>query len=103
MFLCAKTRKKDGKLHRYWSVVESRRTADDRVLQRQVLYLGEINDSQKAAWTRAIKVFPDDGEAQQEASFPDDRAAVGLRDRAYSLERVIVASPAPVGCLLVCS
>ena len=37
MFLRAKTRKKDGKLHRYWSVVESRRTADDRVLQRQVL------------------------------------------------------------------
>jgi hypothetical protein len=37
MFLRAKTRKKDGKVHRYWSVVENRRTADDRVLQRQVL------------------------------------------------------------------
>ena len=45
MFLRANIRKKDGKLHRYWSVVESRRTADDRVMQRQVLYLGEINDS----------------------------------------------------------
>ncbi len=78
MFLRAKTRKKDGKLHRYWSVVESRRTADARVLQRQVLYLGEINDSQKAAWTRAIKVFADDGEAQQVAIFPDDRAAPQL-------------------------
>ncbi len=73
MFLRANTRKKDGKLHRYWSVVESRRTADDRVLQRQVLYLGEINDSQKRAWTRAIKVFADDGEASQVAIFPDDR------------------------------
>jgi hypothetical protein len=61
MFLRAKTRKKDGKLHRYWSVVESRRTADARVLQRQVLYLGEINDSQKAAWTRAIEVFAEAG------------------------------------------
>ena len=78
MFLRAKTRKKDGKLHRYWSVVESRRTADDRVLQRQVLYLGEINDSQKAAWTRAIEVFADDGEASQVAIFPDDRAAPQL-------------------------
>ena len=78
MFLRAKTRKKDGKLHRYWSVVESRRTADDRVLQRQVLYLGEINDSQKAAWTRAIEVFADDGEARQVAIFPDDRAAPAL-------------------------
>ena len=78
MFLRAKTRKKDGKLHRYWSVVESRRTPDDRVLQRQVLYLGEINDSQKAAWARAIQVFGDDGEAQQVAIFPDDRAAPAL-------------------------
>jgi hypothetical protein len=78
MFLRAKTRKKDGKVHRYWSVVESRRTADDRVLQRQVLYLGEINDSQKAAWTRAIEVFADEGEARQMAIFPDDRVAPEL-------------------------
>lgn len=78
MFLRAKTRKKDGKVHRYWSVVESRRTADDRVLQRQVLYLGEINDSQKAAWTRAIEVFADDGEASQVAIIPDDRTAPQL-------------------------
>ena len=85
MFLRAKVRKKDGKLHRYWSVVESRRTADDRVLQRQVLYLGEINDSQKAAWTRAIKVFADDGEAQQVAIFPDDRAAPQLECEAVHI------------------
>jgi hypothetical protein len=78
MFLRAKTRKKDGKVHRYWSVVESRRTADDRVLQRQVLYLGEINDSQKAAWTRAIEVFAEEGEARQMAIFPDDRPAPQL-------------------------
>ena len=64
MFLRANTRKKDGKVHRYWSVVESRRTADDRVLQRQVLYLGEVNDSQKAAWTRAIEVFAEAGQAR---------------------------------------
>ena len=78
MFLRAKTRKRDGKVHRYWSVVESRRTADDRVLQRQVLYLGEINDSQKAAWIRAIEVFADEGEAHQMAIFPDDRVAPEL-------------------------
>lgn len=78
MFLRAKTRKKDGKVHRYWSVVESRRTADDRVLQRQVLYLGEINDSQQAAWTRAIAVVSEGGEARQVAIFPDDRPAPEL-------------------------
>jgi len=94
MFLRAKTRKKDGKVHRYWSVVESRRTADDRVLQRQVLYLGEINDSQKAAWTRAIEVFAEEGEARQMAIFPDDRPApqlacevVQIRLRELSLHR----------------
>jgi len=75
MFLRAKTRKKDGKVHRYWSVVESRRTAGDRVLQRQVLYLGEVNDSQQAAWTRAIAVVSEEGEARQMAIFPDDRPA----------------------------
>jgi hypothetical protein len=78
MFLRANTRKKDGKVHRYWSVVQSRRTADDRVLQRQVLYLGEINDSQKAAWTRAIEVFAEAGQARQVAIFPDDRPAPEL-------------------------
>jgi hypothetical protein len=46
MFLRAKTRKKDGKHHRYWSVVENRRTGDDRVLQLQALYLGVIDGSQ---------------------------------------------------------
>ena len=60
MFLRAKTRKKDSKIHRYWSVVENRRTADDRVLQRQALYLGEINDSQKAAWFRTIDVLDEE-------------------------------------------
>jgi hypothetical protein len=50
MFLRFKTRFKDGKPHRYWSIVENHRTADQRVVQRQVLYLGEINDTQQAAW-----------------------------------------------------
>jgi hypothetical protein len=45
MFLRSKTRRKDGKKHRYWSIVENRRVADGCVGQRQVLYLGEINDA----------------------------------------------------------
>jgi hypothetical protein len=51
MFLRCTRRIKDGQEHRYWSIVESRRGASRRVVQRQVLYLGEINDSQKAAGT----------------------------------------------------
>ncbi len=48
MFLRAKTCRNDGKEHRYWSIVENRRTRGGGVVQRQVLYLGEINDSQHA-------------------------------------------------------
>ena len=41
MFLRATTRKKDGKEHRYWSIVENKRLSGGRVLQRHVLYLGD--------------------------------------------------------------
>jgi LAO/AO transport system ATPase len=49
MFLRHKIRKKDGKRHRYWSVVENKRVAGGRVVQKHVLHLGEINDSQELA------------------------------------------------------
>lgn len=76
MFLRAKTRRKDGKAHRYWSIVENRRVATGRVVQRQVLYLGEINDAQKAAWCRTIEVVnEDEGATAQVALFPEDRPA----------------------------
>jgi transposase len=80
MFLRAKIRKKDGKLHRYWSVVENRRTHNGRVVQRDVLYLGELNDSQHAGWVRMIDGLCDeDGSRVQMALFPEDREpAVGL-------------------------
>ena len=79
MFLRSKRRFKDGKEHRYWSIVENRRVAGDRVVQRQVLYLGEINDSQKAAWCRTIDVIGDDpGQPTQMAIFPEDRKTAAL-------------------------
>ena len=79
MFLRAKTRFKDGKEHRYWSIVENRRTRGKRVVQRQVLYLGEINDSQRAAWCRTIEVFQEGrSQAKQMAIFPEDRVAPAL-------------------------
>ena len=54
MFLRKTQRKKDGKTHEYWSIVENKRVAGGGVVQRHVLYLGEINSSQAAAWRRAI-------------------------------------------------
>jgi hypothetical protein len=79
MFLRAKTRLKDGKEHRYWSIVENRRTQGGRVVQRQVLYLGEINDGQRASWCKTIEVVQE-GEARpkQIAIFPEDRVAPPL-------------------------
>ena len=73
MFLKCSTRKKDGKEHRSWSIVESRRISRG-VVQRHVLYLGEINDSQRAAWQKSIEVFDEQqGQARQCALFPEDR------------------------------
>jgi len=74
MFLKCRERRKDGKTHRTWSIVESRRYRGGKVAHRHVFYLGEINDSQRAAWERTISVIDErDGEARQMALFPADR------------------------------
>jgi transposase len=81
MFLRATTRKKDGKEHRYWSLVENRRLSGGRVLQRHVLYLGEINSCQEQAWRRSIEVFEDGAATPRALSlFPDDRPAAQAGD-----------------------
>ena len=75
MFLKCNRRKKDGKIHRYWSIVENRRCGSGRVVQRAVLYLGEINDSQRAAWCRTIEALdPERERTLPLALFPADRA-----------------------------
>ena len=84
MFLKCSTRKKDGKEHRSWSVVESRRVGRG-VVQRHVLYLGEINDSQRAAWQKSIEVFDEQqGQARQCALFPEDR--IPATDAAFAVQ-----------------
>ena len=75
MYLKCHRRLKDGKEHRYWSIAEKRRCAGGRVVDRHVLYLGEINDSQRESWLHCIGAF-DDAEARQTrlALFPADQA-----------------------------
>jgi transposase len=76
MYLRERTRKKNGKIHRYWSVVESRRLPSGKTVQKHVLYLGELNDVQHAGWVKSIEALAEDGAAsgfQQMALFPDDR------------------------------
>src|SRR5262245_65615825 len=60
MFLRSTKRKKDGKVHRYFSVVENRRLAAGGTAQRTVLYLGEINDKQEESWRKSLTVFDQD-------------------------------------------
>lgn len=95
LFLKCHPRLKDGKEHRYWSICENRRSADGRRFQRQVFYLGEINDSQRAAWIKQIEVFDTDaGRASTMALFAEDRmapqeagSAVQIRLREFELHR----------------
>jgi transposase len=93
MFLRFHARIKDGKDHRYWSVVENRRCGRGKVVQRQVLYLGEINDSQHASWCRTIEIFDDKAERTMPlALFPADRqlpnfaAGFGVQIRLKEME-----------------
>ena len=74
MFLKCHPRLKDGKEHRYWSIVENRRCGRGKIVQRQVLYLGEINDGQRQSWCRRIEVFDENRERTMPlALFPADR------------------------------
>src|SRR5271165_4016415 len=81
MFLRQTIRRKDGKEHRYFSVVENKRVIGGRVVQRHVLYLGEINDTQELAWRKSIEVF-DEGAARPRtlSLFPEDRCEGLLPD-----------------------
>jgi transposase len=74
MFLRSTNRKKDGKDHRYFSIVENRRLTGDRTVQRTVLYLGERNDRQQAAWRKTLEVFDEEQQRYTTMSlFPEDR------------------------------
>ena len=92
MFLRCTRRVKDGKTHEYWNLVENRRLSDGRVAQRQVLYLGEINASQREAWRKTIEV-QEQGARRQVALFPagsmpaDDVDAIGVRLSELRLQR----------------
>jgi transposase len=82
MFLRCNRRTKDGKAHCYWSIVENRRCSGGRVVQRPVLYLGEINDSQREAWARSIEAFDEAAGCQTKLRLfaAEDPGAAGLAE-----------------------
>jgi len=86
MYLRFTRRRKDGKEHRYWSIVESKRCSGGRVVQRPVLYLGEINDSQREAWCRVIEAFDEETQQHRQlALFPAERG-VPEHAKAYGVQ-----------------
>jgi hypothetical protein len=96
MYLKCHPRTKDGKTHRYWSIAEKHRCADGRTVDRHVLYLGEINDSQQARWLRCIEAIETGSQRQLRlALFPADQAipahaadiGVQVRLSEFTLER----------------
>ena len=93
MFLKCHCRFKDGKEHRYWNIIENRRCGRGKFVQRQVLYLGEINDTQRESWCRTIEVFDENRERTMPlALFPADRhlpnfaAGFGVQVRLKEME-----------------
>ena len=108
MFLRATKRFKDGKVHYYWSMVENVRVGR-RVFRiarveaeppkavargvRQALYLGELNDSQREEWQRAIEAFDEKGNVRQLKLFPEDRAPETYDGRIVTLPRYVEPKP----------
>jgi transposase len=100
LFLRSTNRKKDGKDHRYFSIVENQRISADKTVQRTVLYLGEINDQQQASWRKTLAVFDEEKQQFTELSlFPEDRplpegAVDGIQVKLSGLE---LRRPRPFG------
>src|ERR1700676_2488964 len=107
MFLRRIERRKNGKTHLYWSLVENKRLDGGGVVQRHVLYLGEINSSQAEVWRKAIEVFDADaGSSRTLALFPEDRCEVAVDDACGCEFRkcacIVRDSGAPVGWRACC-
>jgi hypothetical protein len=89
MFLRCSKRRKDGKEHLYWSVVENRRLSSNRIVQRHVLYLGELNGRQEASWRKSVALFGQDEDApQQVALFPEEHAPATVGVAEFPVVRV---------------
>jgi transposase len=108
MFLRQNKRHKNGKAHRYYTIVENRRIQGGGTTQRQVLYLGEINDTQQQAWRRTLEVFDEDrGQYRELSLFPDDRPvppgeldAISVRLNEMELRRPRAFGDCWLGCWL---
>ena len=106
MFLRKTRRRKDGKVHEYYSVVENRRVPGGRHVQQTLLHLGEISDGQKKSWKRAIDVVDGDQLEQMSLFAQDNETEVPAENAvAVQLNRLELQRPrqwGPVGWPVNC-
>lgn len=95
LFLRGHERRKDGKTNTYWSLVENRRCAGGRVVQRHVLYLGRLTPAQELSWQKTAEQFdegprpgpPLPGLASERELRSKAAAAVAVHLKQFRIER----------------
>ena len=107
MYLKRRVRHKDGEDHVYYAVCESLRVSRRRVVQRQVLHLGELNTTQVDCWQQTIEVIHEDGQRHQrrlftdrEACAPGDPDVVEVRLSSFAVKAPRRFGDCWVGCQL---
>lgn len=95
LFLRSHRRRKDGKIHTYWSLAENRRCTDKRIVQRHVLYLGALTPAQQRSWEKTAQQFgaaPSRGEplpgfASEKEIQAKEAAAIAVHLNQFRIER----------------
>jgi transposase len=95
IFLRGHERRKDGKTNTYWSLVENRRCAGGRVVQRRVLYLGKLTPARELSWERTAEQFGDSpqpggsllGLATERELQSKEAAAIAVHLKQFRIER----------------
>lgn len=95
IFLRGHERRKDGKTNTYWSLVENRRCAGGRVVQRHVLYLGKLTPAQEASWDKTAAQLEDKprlgetlpGLASERELQRKEAAAIAVHLKQFRIER----------------
>ena len=99
-------RKKNGKYHEYYSIAEKRKISRGRYVEKIVLYLGEISDSQKKSWQKSIKILNEDNKPNYKSLFAIDnetQACYDVDTIPVKLSKMKLSKPRTFGdCWLGC-
>ncbi len=105
MYLKKHQRKKNGKYHTYYSIAEKRKVSGGRYVEKRVLYLGEISDSQKS-WEKSIEIINEDNQPVRKALFacdPDSQTHHEVDTIPVKLSKMKLENPRAYGdCWLGC-